>query len=184
MRVATALILMSTSSAGAESLATRGRDTDRVMLGIAAEVFASSPMAIEDPGFAAIAGKPLWLGNRHRFFQWVVDADLIVGFGTDSHHAHLAINPHAGFNLYFGSVFGFELRVGVSGIAQLGPHSALGLGASGTGAYVFRLWNDDRRRLKLLVLMHAGAFLADDPGSDLATGAGGFGAGLAYEMPY
>ena len=41
-----------------------GRNTDRVMVGAGAALFANYPMSIEDPGVGLFASKPLWLGNR------------------------------------------------------------------------------------------------------------------------
>lgn len=53
-----------------------------------------------------------------------------------------------------------------------------------SSGYVFRFWNDDRRRLKLLVSMHAGGYFAFDAGSDLGMNANALGVGLAYEAPF
>jgi hypothetical protein len=99
-----------------------GRDTRRVMIAVAGTMFASYPMSIEDPGPALVLGKPLWLGTRQRFFQWVLDGNLLAGFGTASKHAHIAVTPQFGFNLYLGSTFGFELRIGAAGILQAGEN--------------------------------------------------------------
>ena len=178
-------IIAATTTAQADGLRTdRDRDTDRVVIGLAGSIFASYPMSIEDPGPAVIIGRPLWLGTRYRYFQWMLDADLLVGFGTSSHHAHVAVAPRVGFDLYFGSVLGFELRMGPAGLLQVGERTVAGLGISSTGAYVFRFWDDDRRRLKLFMLMQAGGVFADDPGNDLGLNAGAFGVGLSYETPY
>jgi len=88
-----------------------------------------------------------------------------------------------GLNLFFGSVVGLEFRLGLAGISQVGRDSAMGLGFSGGGGYVFRFWDDDRKRIKLEMNMLAGFFLADDSGNDLATNAGGMLIGIGYEMP-
>ena len=160
------------------------RDTSRLQLGAAAGVFASYPMSIEDPGGAAFAVRPLWLGERYRFFQWVVDAQAVLGFGTESKHAHVTLGPRAGFDLFLGSVFGFELRIGAAGVAQVGRHTVGGFGIGGGAAYVFRFWDDDRRRVKLAISMLAGGYFADDPGNDLGANAGSMTIGLGYEMPY
>ncbi len=156
----------------------------RVMLGVAGVVFASYPGSFEDPGPALVVGTPLWRGLRHRHFQWAWDGDVLAGFGTESKHVHVAVTPHFGFNLYLGSVFGFELRIGPAGILQAGEHTVVGLGGAGRAAYVFRFWDDDRRRLKLLLLMHLGGYFADDPGNDMGLGAAAMGVGLGYETPF
>jgi hypothetical protein len=160
-----------------------GRDTHRVMLGAGPAVFANYPMSIEDPGVAVFATKPLWYGNRYRFFQWVAEANALVGFGTDKLHAYAAVGPQFGWNFYFGSVFGLEFRYGLDALMQVGPRTVGGLGFSGGGGYVFRLWDDDRKRLKLWMQMHFGFYLAEDPDNDLATNAGAFTLGLGYETP-
>jgi len=178
--IALACIAMTASARADDS----DRDPSRLEVGATLAVFASYPMSIEDPGGGVFAARPLWLGERYRFFQWVLDAHALVGFGTDSHHGHLALGPRAGFDLFLGSVFGFELRFGVAGVAQVGHRTVGGFGIGGGGAYVFRFWDDDRRRVKLAFSMLGGAYFADDPGNDLAANAGQFAIGLAYETPY
>lgn len=160
-----------------------GRDTSRVMVGAAPAIFANYPMSIEDPGVALFASKPLWLGNRYRFFQWVAEASALAGFGTDHRHAYLALGPRFGANFYLGSVFGLEFRWGLEGLLQAGERTVAGIGLSGAGGYVFRFWDDDRKRVKLWMEMHSGFYIADDPANDLATNAGAFALGLGYETP-
>ena len=160
-----------------------GRDTDRVQVGAGPVMYASYPMSIEDPAPAAFIAKPLWLGTRYRYFQWAIDANAVVGFGTASKSLHVSVAPQLGMNLYLGGVFGFELRMGPAGILQLGRDTVGGIGMTSSGGYVFRFWDDDRKRLKLLVHMQAGGYLADDPGNDLGTNAMAIGMGLAYERP-
>lgn len=160
------------------------RDPSRIEMGVSAAVFASYPMSIEDPGGALFAARPLWLGERYRFFQWVVDAHAMVGFGTESRHAHVSVGPRAGFDLFLGSVFGLEFRLEVAGVAQIGERTVAGLGLGGGAAYVFRFWDDDRRRVKLAIAMLAGGFVADDPGNDLGANAGRMAIGIGYETPY
>ena len=160
------------------------RDPSRIEMGASAAVFASYPMSIEDPGGALFAVRPLWLGERYRFFQWVVDAHAMLGFGTESKHAHVAVGPRAGFDLFFGSVFGLEFRFEVAGVAQVGRRTVGGLGLGGGAAYVFRFWDDDRRRVKLAIAMLSGGYFADDPGNDLGANVGQMSIGLGYEMPY
>jgi hypothetical protein len=160
------------------------RDPSRIQVGAAAAVFASYPMSISDPGGALFAVRPLWLGDRYRFFQWVVDAHAVLGFGTETKHAHTSIGPRAGFDLFLGSVFGLELRIGAAGVAQIGRRTVGGFGIGGGAAYVFRFWEDDRRRLKLAIAMLGGAYFADDPGNDLGGNAGQMSIGVGYEMPY
>jgi hypothetical protein len=160
-----------------------GRDTDRLMVGAAAGVFANYPMSLSDTGVALFASKPLWLGNRYRFFQWAADANALAGFGTDYKHAYVTAGPQLGANFYLGSVFGLEFRAGLGGIVQIGDRTVGGIGFSGAGGYVFRFWDDDRKRLKLWMQMCSGFYVADDPGNDLAANAGAFTLGLGYETP-
>jgi hypothetical protein len=160
-----------------------GRDTHRILLGVGGAVFASFPMSIGDPGIALVVGTPLWLGNRYRFFQWAAEVNGVVGFGTDEKNAYVLVGPQIGPNFYFGSVFGFELRIGLDGVAQLGHRTVGGLALGGSGAYVFRFWDDDRKRIKLMMQMRSGGYFADDPGNDLGMNAGAFIGGLAYETP-
>ena len=49
---------------------------------------------------------------------------------------------------------------------------------------MFRFFEDDRRRLKLLVLMHVGGYFASDPGNDIGANASAMGIGLAYEAAF
>jgi hypothetical protein len=160
-----------------------GRDTDRVMVGGGIAMFANYPMSMEDPGIGIYLAKPLWLGTRYRYFQWAADVNALVGFGTDSMHAYAFVGPQAGFNLYLGSVFGLEFRWGLDGILQAGERTVAGFGFAGGGGYVFRLWDDDRKRLKLHTQIHFGFYAADDPGNDFATNAAALSLGLAYERP-
>lgn len=192
--LAVACLLLVTTSAYAQTgtpepptavqNADRGRDTGRVMVALSGATFASYPMSREDPGPALVVGKPLWLGLRHRFFQWVADGNVLVGFGTSSKHVHLAVTPQFGFNLYLGSVFGFEFREGAAVIMQAGQRTVAGIGLSASGGYVFRFWDDDRRRLKVLMVMHIGGYFAADPGNDLGMNANALGICLAYETPF
>jgi len=158
------------------------RSTDRATIGVVGAMFANYPMSMEDAGLALVASKPLWLGHRYRFFQWVAALDAVVGFGHERHGYAIA-GPGFGFNLYLGSVFGFEVRVGLAGIAQLGERTVGGLLFTGNGGYVFRFWDDERKRLKLYMTQGGGGYLADDPGNDLGLNAAVFGVGLAYEQP-
>ena len=168
---------------GREVAADVGRDTHRAMFGAGGAVFANYPMSIEDPGVMLFAAKPLWYGNRYRFFQWVADVNALVGFGTDRMHAYAVVGPQFGFNLYLGSVFGLEFRWAADALVQAGERNVGGFGLGGSGGYVFRLWDDDRKRLKLWAQMHVGFYLANDPENDLATNAGAIGLGLGYEQP-
>jgi hypothetical protein len=160
-----------------------GRDTDRYMIGVGFGVFANYPVSIEDPGAALLATRPLWLGNRYSFFQWVAEANALVGFGTDQLHAYVAVGPTFGWNFYFGSVFGLEFRYGIDALAQVGERTVGGVGFSGAGGYVFRLWDDDRQRIKLWLQMHMGFFFADDPQNDIGMNAGSMVVGVGYEQP-
>jgi hypothetical protein len=160
-----------------------GRNTDRVMVGAGFAMFANYPMSIEDPSLALFAAKPLWYGKRYRFFQWVADANALVGFGTDKLHAYAAVGPQFGANFYFGSVFGLEFRYGLDALVQVGARTVGGFGFGSSGGYVFRFWDDDRKRVKLWVQMRFGFYLADDPGNDLGANAGAIALGLGYETP-
>lgn len=161
----------------------RGRDPSRLSVTGSAVMFASYPMSVEDPGPAVTLSRPLWLGRRHRYFQWYAGATLLAGYGASSRHSHLAAGPQLGFDLYLGSVLGFEVRTGVAGLAQVGSRSVVGVGLLQSGGYVFRLWSDNRRRLKLVVTMQAGGYFASDPGNDVGMNASALGLGVAYEGP-
>ncbi len=160
-----------------------GRDTDRFMIGAGFGVFANYPVSMEDEGAALFGARPIWLGNRYRFFQWVAEVNALVGFGAKELHAYAAAGPRFGFNLYLGSVFGLEFRWGIEGIAQVGARTVGGIALSGGGGYVFRFWDDDRRRLKLWGEMHTGGYFAEDPENDLGMNAGAFVLGLGFEEP-
>lgn len=149
-----------------------------------AAVFASYPGAVADPGSAVTLSRPLWFGKRHRFSQWQVSTAAIAGWGSESGSAHLAIALVPRLNLYLGRVFGLELGVGPTIVAQVGSPSAIGGGLLASGGYVFRFWDDDRRRLKLTLTMQVAAYAARDPDNDCAANASAFGVGLAYETPY
>lgn len=69
-------------------------------------------------------------------------------------------------------------------MAQVGARSVIGAGLFASGGYVFRLWDDDRRRIMLAVTMQVGFYFASDPENDLATNAGALALGLAYETPF
>jgi hypothetical protein len=159
------------------------RNTDRLMVGVVGGAFASYPMSIGGPGVAVVASMPVWLGHRYRFFQWVAAADAVLGVGPAERNGYVIAGPSFGFNLYLGSVFGFEVREGLAGMGQLGERTVGGLVFTGNGGYVFRLWKDDRKRLKLYMTLAFGAYFADDPGNDTPLNAGVFGVGLAYERP-
>ncbi|HEY5946554.1 MAG TPA: hypothetical protein VIV40_13725 [Kofleriaceae bacterium] len=160
-----------------------GRDTSRVMVGAGGAVFASYPMSMEDPGVALFAAKPLWLGNRYRFFQWSADVNALLGVGTEERNGYLLAGAQFGPNFYLGGVFGLEFRFGLDGMVQVGEHSVAGLTIGGGGAYVFRFWDDDRKRIKLLMQMHFGGYFANDPDNDLGMNAGAISLGLGYETP-
>jgi hypothetical protein len=155
-----------------------------VTLGAGMGVFAAFPGAYEDPGPAFYLDTPLFLGTRHRFFQWAVDAVGLAGYGTYEHNGYVMAGAQAGFDLFLGGVFGFEFRWGLAGMAQLGHRSVPGIAMTGSGGYVFRFWDDDRKRVKLhFAMAFGGYFAADDPMND-APMHGALTGGLAYEMPY
>ncbi len=165
------------------SIVETGRDTGRAMIGAGIGVFANYPMAIGDPGVALFADKPLWLGNRYRFFQWAAEANAVAGYGSEQQHGYLALGTRFGPNFYLGSVFGLEFRFGVDALAQVGQRTVGGCGLSGAGGYVFRFWDDDRKRLKLWFELHSGVYIGNDPDNDLAANAGALLLGVGYEEP-
>ena len=69
-------------------------------------------------------------------------------------------------------------------IAQVGERRVIGVGMFASGGYVFRLWDDDRKRLKLLMVMYNGGYFAPDPGNDLGLNANALGVAVAYETPF
>lgn len=167
-----------------QSDAAEARDTHRLAVGLLGEIFASFPGSLTDGGPALHAAVPLWLGQRYRFAQWRVDAQVLVGLGTATKNVYVAPGVQAGCEIYLGSVLGLEFLAGAAGIAQLGKRTVGGVGFSGSGGYVFRFWPDDRRRVKLLMTMLSGGYFASDPGNDMGLNASVLGVGLAYEAPY
>ena len=161
-----------------------GRDTGKVMVGAGGAVFANHPNSISDEGFAVFVNKPLWLGDRYRYFQWALDAAAVGGYGTNLHHGYVIAAAQFGPNFYLGSVFGLEFRFGAGAMMQLGERNVPGIVFSGGGGYVFRFWDDDRKRVKLWASMNFGGYLKSDPMNDLGANAGAMGLGLAYETPY
>jgi hypothetical protein len=160
------------------------RTTQRVHVAGGIGLYASHPMSISDPAPLLLVSKPLWLGARHSSAQWVADAAIAAGYGTESSSMHVAVAPRVGVDVFLGRMFGFELRVGPTIVAQVGPSSAAAVGMMAGGGYVFRFWDDDRKRLKLLVHLQAAGYLASDPDNDMFPNAMAMGMALGYEQPY
>jgi hypothetical protein len=184
-RIAIAVLLTSaTAHADVTASAKDGRDTSRLSIGAGIAGFMALPESMSaDPTLGLVVAKPLWLGERHRYHQWAVDLSGLAGYMSSTDHGYLLLGPTAGINLYFGSVFGFELREGVSGMMQLGARTAAAAVLGGSGAYVFRLWADDRKRVKLQLTMNMGFYFAKTEPSDFAFSAGGGAVSVAYEAP-
>jgi hypothetical protein len=159
------------------------RDTARVMIAGGVSIAASYPGSIEDPGPALAVATPLWLGDGG-VVQGVIESATSFAWGTASHHAHVATSVRFGGDLYLGSVFGFEMALGPVVLAQVGRRGVLGLGLEISGGYVFRFWDDERRRVSLDLTFRGGGYLAEDEGNDLAANAAAFVVGLGYEAPY
>ena len=160
------------------------RDSSRMTVAVAAVMFSSYPGSYEDAGPALYFAKPLWLGQRHRYLQWELDVGVLAGVGSQSRHGHVGVGPRFGVNVYLGSMLGFEMQIGPAFIAQLGRRQVAGVGIFASGGYVFRLWKDDRRRLKLLVIMYNGGYFAPDPGNDLGLNANALGMSIGYETSF
>jgi hypothetical protein len=128
-------------------------------------------------GFIAF-GKPLYEGERHHRYQWVVDSEVLLGFAPGSGHVQLAMSPTVGTNFYLGPVFGLEWRAGTGLAATPGFFSDLGLGIVVNGAIALRLFGDDRRRLKFQ--LHEVAMLGFLGGTNFHLTLGG---SVAFEMP-
>lgn len=160
---------------------TDDRDTQRLGVSVGAGAFGAYPGSIEAVGPWLGVDAPLWLGHRYRFFQWRAGLNGVARVSPERGKAQLVAGPQAGFDLYFGSFYGFELLMGLGAGGQVGKRWAPALGLNGGGSHVFRFFKDDRKRIKLSVSMYGGAYLASDPGNDLGTSAMALGLGVGYE---
>ncbi len=95
-------------------------------------------------------GKPLYEAERHRFYQWVTDTQILIGYSPGTKRAMLVMTPTIGTNFYLGPVFGLEWHVGGGFGAIPSAQSNLGIGVAIEGAISLRVFSDDRRRLKLV----------------------------------
>jgi len=188
LATATALAFALPSRAAASrcdhpTVARHGDDTARVALTGGPAVFTNHPGSIADTGGAVGVSTPLWLGTRWCAFQWKLDAVVVGGFGLDRDHAYVLAAPRFGFDLFLGSVFGFELAIGLGPTAQLGARTVGGAALTGRGAYVFRLADDDRHRVSLGITFWAGGYFAEDPSNDLGATAAAMSLAAGYETP-
>ena len=94
-------------------------------------------------------GKPLWLGDRHDHYQWVFDSVVLGGYAPSVMRGVVVLSPSFGINLYFGSLLGFEARVGIGGAATAATSIDLGPAEELELVVVLRPFADDRTRLKL-----------------------------------
>ncbi len=163
-----------------------GKSTSRIGVG-----FLASGVVASDRGGAGASlalNHPLWFGTRYGGFQWVAGLSGSLGGGFGRHTvALLNAGPDIGFNVYCGSVFGFELRHGLALAGYSGAATGVGLGVRASFSYVFRFWSDDRTRIKLDTQVFAGGSIVETgsrPASDTPFGLANLGMGLVYETPY
>lgn len=178
-----AIVALATREASANEHVT-DRATNRLTIGLSATVFSNYPGSYSDLGAAGMVAKPLWLGQRNRHLQFELRGALFLGWGVEMSHAYGAVAPQAGLSLFLGDTFGLEFHVGPALMTQVGERSVVGAGMFASGGYVFRPWNDDRRRLMLAITTQVGFYFASDPDNDLATNAGALALGVAYETPF
>ena len=139
------------------------------------------PGAMADGGPMAL-GSLTFLRRGGRHLELSLDAALGLAFGVETSSLHLTLGPRAGAALFFGWI-GFEMKMGLSALFQLGPRSAGGFGFWAEGGYVFRFGEAYRQRLKLLLSVRPAFYLAADPGNDLGMNAMAMALLLAYEWP-
>ena len=97
-------------------------------------------------------GKPLYEAERHRFYQWVTDTTILVGYSPANGRALLLMTPTFGTNFFLGPLFGLEWRIGGGFGATPSVRTNVGLGVLVEGAISLRPFSDDRRRIKLQVV--------------------------------
>jgi len=184
--VTAALLFGATARAEEEPARDPHRNTERIAVGAAAAVTAAYPQSIADPGPALVVDRPLWLGKRHRAFQWVLEVEGLGQYGVWTRQVHLALGPRYGFDLLLGSVYGMEFRLGADALLQAGDRTAPGLSImSFSWAHSFRLAKgDDDRRIKLSTFMDAGVYFAHERHNDMGFNAAMMGIALAYQTPY
>jgi len=145
---------------------------------------AAFPGSLETSGPALRVAMPLLVGPRGDALQVRADVASTTVFGVGDRTGVWEILSLEGLvDLYLGPVLGFELHIGIAGIAQVASPMAAGVGLAGGGAWVFRFWEDDRRRLKLEFAGAIGGYFGDDPGNDLGMNAAAGIIGLGYETP-
>jgi hypothetical protein len=113
---------------------------------------------IADPGLPGSGNRlgpsfsfsiPFYMGTRRRHVQFLWDARVGAGWVPDK-YALLQMSPMWGMNLYFGPYFGLETRMGFGFGAKLSNASAFGIAGAAEGGLVFRVFKDDRTRLKAI----------------------------------
>jgi hypothetical protein len=139
-------------SAEVEAEDLEGRSTWRVHISAGAGFLTwenTPPPGPRDIGMVLEVGKPLYEGDRHRFYQWVTDSTIFFGFAPGKTSALLLMTPTIGTNFYLGPLFGIEWRVGLGFGATPSSVTNIGLGTVISGAISLRPFSDDRRRIKL-----------------------------------
>lgn len=147
-------------------------------------IAASFPGSQGDPGGSLAVTNVLYEWGRNGIFQARIDATVLAVWGSEQQQGYMVVAPQAVLQLYFGSVLGYEIGIGAGGIMQVGQVSQIGAGMFGSGAYTFRFWRDERRRLKLGIQFFVGSYFADDQGNDLGFGAGIISGGIGYESSF
>ena len=180
--VAIALVALYTREATANEHEA-DHDTNRLTIGLSATVFSNYPGSYSDLGVSSLVAKPLWLGQRNLHSQLELRGALSLGWGVETSHFYAGVAPQVGLSIFLGNTFGLEFHVGPALMAQVGERSVIGAGVFASGGYVFRPWDDDRRRIMLAITTQVGFYFASDPENDLAANAGALALGVAYETP-
>lgn len=181
MRIWTMCVLAAATAA----MPARADDgASRVELGAYVALFARYPGSMSEAGGALVLSTPVWLGGEHRFGQLRAEAKLLTGLDA-SRTLHATASLQLRGDLFLLDWLSFEVSVGPAlgfqaGAAGLVPTAGLG----GGGGYVFHLFSDRRRRVKLALALTALTALRSDPGNDCGMCAGAMGLGASYETPW
>ncbi len=169
--------------AAAQSTEEEDRATQRLEVELGGGVFGRHPGGVADPGGALLLAKPLWLGQRWRFFQLEASVAGLLGFGS-SVRLYTNIGVTGGLHLYLGRRFSLEWHLGPALGAQIGENATFTAGLLGQAGYVLHPWADHRRRIKLGMLLGPAGALSPDPGNDCGACNGFLGAAVGYEAPF
>ena len=170
----------------AQELKTReeGKSASRAGVGLMVGTMILDPKKSDGFGGLIALNKPLWFGERHTGFQWMLNAEATLGLISEGATYTGSVGLDYGFNIYMGRRFGLEAR---GGGALLGAVGGVSTGAAllrGSGALVFRIGDDDRQRLKAQTLILVGPTFEGHNSHGAPSAYGAALLGLTYETPY